>query len=242
MNCSFYTAAVGAANQQERLDVHGNNIANINTYGFKAGKPTFTQLMYGMVDGIEGEELPRGTGSRLDAADTDFSPTSLHETGFAYDYAIEGWGFFALMDPATGDYTYSRDGSFAPAQFQINGQTGWYLSDGVGRLVMGQDGRPIEIEHPEVSQPVGDPLNVGIFDFINYNGMKYQGDNRFNPVDKNGQVRRGSGKLIQGYLEDSNADLANEFTKVIETQRSFTYMLKMVSASDEIETTVNNLR
>ncbi len=238
MNCSFYTAVVGAANQQERLDVHGNNIANINTYGYKAGKPSFTQLMYGMVDGIDGEELPRGTGSRLDAADTDFSPTNLHETGLAYDYAIEGWGFFALMDPGTGEYTYSRDGSFAPAQFQGR----WYLTDGMGLLVMGQDGRPIEIEHPEETQKTGTPLNVGIFDFINYNGMKYQGENRFYPVDKNMQVMRGSGKLIQGYLEDSNADIANEFTKIIETQRSFSYMLKMVSASDEIETTVNNLR
>ncbi len=238
MNCSFYTAAVGAANQQERLDVHGNNIANINTFGFKAGKPSFTQLMYGMVDGIDGEELPRGTGSRMDAADTDFRPTNLHETGLAYDYAIEGWGFFALLDPSTGNYTYTRDGSFTVSQFQGE----WYLTDGVGRLVMGQDGRPIEIENPDVTQPVGKPLNVGIFDFINYNGMKYQGDNRFNPVDKNGQVRRGTGKLIQGYLEDSNADLANEFAKVIETQRSFTYMLKMVATSDEIETTVNSLR
>ena len=62
------------------------------------------------------------------------------------------------------------------------------------------------------------------------------------PVEKNGQLRVGAGTLLQGYLENSNVDLANELSKVIESQRSFTYALKMIQASDEIETTVNDLR
>jgi len=68
------------------------------------------------------------------------------------------------------------------------------------------------------------------------------GDNRFQPVDKNGQVMLGEGKVIQGVLEASGTDLAYELAKVIESQRSFSYMLRMVTTSDEIETTVNNLR
>ncbi len=243
MNVSFYTAAVGAAEQQDRLDVHGNNIANVNTFGFRAGKPTFTQLMYSEVQGIEGD-LPCGTGSRLDAADTDFRGSGLHETGLEYDYAIQGHGFFCLLDPATGEYSYTRDGSFTAAHF---GNV-WYLSDGNGRQVLDQspdgnpiNGRPIEVNVSQVNAP-GNPLNVGIYDFINYNGMRYLGDNRFLNIDKNGQPVQGMGTLVQGYVEKSNADFANEITKVIETQRSFTYMIKMIITSDEIETTVNQLR
>ncbi len=239
MNVSFYTAAVGAAEQQERLDVHGNNIANLNTYGYRAGKPSFTQLLYTVVDGIDGEELPCGTGSRLDAADTDFRSSGLHESGLEYDYAIEGRGFFCLFDPATGEYSYTRDGSFTAANFG----NGWYLSDGNGRQVMDPSGvNPLQIANPSVISPPGNPLNVGVFDFINYNGMQYAGDNRFIKIDKNLDRVPGTGKVLQGYLERSNADFANEITKVIETQRTFSYMLKMIITSDEIETTVNSLR
>ncbi len=239
MNVSFYTAAVGAMEQQERLDVHGNNIANINTYGYRAGKPSFTQLLYSVVDGIDGEELPCGTGSRLDAADTDFRGGGLHESGLEHDYAIEGRGFFRLYDPVIQEYSYTRDGSFTAANFGDN----WYLSDGNGRQVMDPSGvNPIQVADPSVVNPPGNALNIGVFDFVNYNGMRYAGDGRFLYVDKNGVMVPGTGQLLQGFLERSNADFANEITKVIETQRTFSYMLKMIITSDEIESTVNSLR
>jgi len=254
MDISFYTAAVGAGQQQDRLDVLANNIANINTFGFRAKRPAFSQLMTGAVRGID-EDLQRGVGSRMITAETDFSTTALQATGRGLDYAIEGSGFFALLDPVSGNFTYTRDGSFIRSSFQVEAEadpvtgevpqgedgqplmeTKWYLSDGFGRFVMGEDGRPIEVFNDT------DPLPVGIFDFINYNGMLSQSENGHMPIDKNGGVRLGNGKLIQGYVESSNTDLAYEFTKVIEAQRSFTYMLKMVQTSDEITTTVNNLR
>ncbi len=249
MNQSFYTAAVGAWQQQERLNVHGNNIANVNNYGFKAKKPYFAQLMYDNVLGAQADELPRGTGMLMIGADTDFSSMGLADTGLDLDYAIEGHGFFALWDPATGEYSYTRDGSFTKSEFYVQGQadpeTGepiqearWYLSDGDGRFVMGRDGRLIEVNEENAKGE----LPVGIFDFVNTNGMLSIGRNRFVPVDKNGQLQMGQGKLIKGYLERSNTDLANELVKVIESQRSFTYALKMIQTSDEIETTVNGLR
>ena len=92
------------------------------------------------------------------------------------------------------------------------------------------------------SQNMAEMLPVGIFDFVNTNGMLSVSENRFVPIEKNGGLRVGSGKLVQGKLEQSNADLANEISKVIESQRSFTYALKMIQTSDEIETTVNDLR
>lgn len=242
MNLSFYTAAVGAWQQQERLNVHGNNIANVNNYGFKAKRPVFSDLMYDFfVENGEGDQLARGSGAYMVSADTDFSSRGLAETGRAMDYAIDGDGFFALWDPATGDYSYTRDGSFTMSEYMVRNEEGgfdtkWYLSDGFGKFVMGVNGRLVEVTDQEAELP------VGIFDFVNTNGMLNLGDNRFSPIEKNGQLRLGEGKLVQKYLENSNVDLANELSKVIESQRSFTYALKMIQTSDEIETTVNGLR
>lgn len=241
MNLSFYTAAVGAEQQQRRLDVHANNIANVNTFGFRAEKPSFSSLMQDFFAGANDELLWRGTGSFLATTETDFRGTGVVDTGRAQDYAIQGDGFFALWDPATGAYSYTRDGSFSVAGFQRENDRGeletkWYLSDGGGRFVVGKDGDMIEVEDPQASQP------VGVFDFINKNGMQHVGGNRFVPVEKNGQLQVGEGLVLQGCLESSNADLANELAKVIESQRSFSYVLKMVQTSDELETTVNNLR
>ena len=108
----FYSAAVGAQQQMDRLNVQANNIANVNTYGYRAEKPAFEALMYGMLDGIDGEQLPRGTGALMISTATDFSGAPIEETGRAQDYAIEGEGFFALYNPGTGEVSYTRDGSF----------------------------------------------------------------------------------------------------------------------------------
>lgn len=246
MNQSFYTAAVGAWQQQERLNVHGNNIANVNHYGFKAKRPVFSDLMYAYVEGAQQDEMPRGTGAYMVSADTDFHQSGFADTGRALDYAIEGDGFFALWDPATGGYAYTRDGSFTMSQYMLENDDGemetrWYLSDGLGRFVMSTTGQLIEVNDGDSSN-MNEMLPVGIFDFVNTNGMSSLSENRFTPIEKNGDLRVGSGRLVQGKLEQSNTDLANEIAKVIESQRSFTYALKMIQTSDEIETTVNDLR
>ena len=262
MNISFYTATTGAIQQQDRLDVHANNIANVNNYGFRAKQPSFSQLMTGPVTGIEGD-LMRGVGSRMEDAATDFRQAGLTGTERKLDYAIEGEGFFGLLDPRTGEVSYTRDGSFTLSELKEQGEvertelnengetvtvteqgevSHWYLSDGMGRFVLGTDGQRIEVaDGLEESTDIPE-LPVGVFDFINRDGMLSLGDNRMIPVEKNGNVGLGSGKAVQGYLELSNADLVNELSKVIESQRSFQYMLRMITTSDEIETTVNGLR
>ena len=101
MNISFYTASVGAWQQQDRIDVHANNIANVNTYGFRAKQPSFSQLMTGPVASIE-DYMPRGYGSRMEDANTDFRQGAVIETGRVLDYAIEGAGFFGLIDITSG--------------------------------------------------------------------------------------------------------------------------------------------
>lgn len=251
MNMSFYTAAVGAEQQQYRMNVQGNNIANVNTYGFKAQKPTFASLMYGNVTGIDQEQLPRGAGARMAMAGTDFSGSALADTGKPQDYAILGDGFFALYEPESGQVSYTREGAFSLSEFQrpmteeeraqANAEEGtmttvYMLSDNRGRFVLSSSGNTIEVTDPEAAQ------DVGVFDFPNTDGMLRVGDNRYIPVDKNGQLRFGQGEVQRGMLEMSNVDLAEQMVKVIEAQRSFSYALKMVQTSDEIETTANNLR
>lgn len=246
MNQSFFIGAVGAHQQLKRLNVHGNNIANLNTYGFKAERSRFAALMYDNIRAIDNELLPSGVGAALWDTGTDFSAGPGATTDRKQDYMIDGDGFFALVDLETNEVSLTRNGAFMISELQR--PTGrmnedgtqemrqiYYLSDNEGRFVLSANGGMIEVTDRNAEQP------VGVFDYINYNGMEHIHDTRFLAVDKNGGIRVGSGRAVQGMLEQSNADLAEEFSKVIEAQRAYGMALKMVLTSDEIETTINNL-
>lgn len=244
----FYSAAVGAQQQMYSMDVHGNNIANINTQGFKAQVPSFQSLMYSMQGGIDGSQLPKGSGSLMALTGTDFSAGPMEETGRSLDFAIAGEGYFALYEPATGQVSFTRDGSFTLSSFQEpvedqegqtdqagQTQTVYYLSDGEGRQVLGTDGYPIAVTDPNAD------LSVGVFTIQYQDGLERAGSSRFLMGAKNGVVRSSDSQVRRGFLESSNADLATELTGVIEAQRSYSYALKMVTTADEVETTINNL-
>lgn len=286
MNQSFFIAAVGAHQQLKRMTVHGNNIANLNTHGFKAERSRFASLMYEDLKGIgqaaggeaaaeaeeaaeieaaeeaveaeeageaaangagEFEMLPSGVGACLWTTDTNFGRGPVSETRKDQDYYINGDGFFAIADLNTGEISLTRNGAFVISELiRPTGETDengepvteriYYLSDNQGRFVLSTTGGMIEVEDEHEEQP------VGVFDYINYNGMEHINGTLFRAVDKNGGIRAGTGKLMRGFLEMSNADLAEEMTKVIESQRAYGMALKMVQVSDEIETTINGLR
>lgn len=257
MNMSFYTGAVGASMQNKRMNVQANNIANVNNYGFKAERATFHHLMYGNVRGIDEEQLPRGSGTKMVKASVDFSQTGLTETGYTFDFAIEGDGFFALYDLSTEELSFTRDGAFIMARFtvppdedaepEIDPVTGeeiepqpteeWRLSDNEGRCVLDRNGNFIVID-PEDRKA---DLDVGVFDYRIYDGMVHEDSQRFTPIEKNGDLYLGTGIVRRGYLERSNVDLAQEMIKVIESQRAYSYALRMVQTTDEIEQTINGL-
>ena len=236
----FYSAVVGAQQQMDRMNVQANNIANVNTYGYKAEKPAFEALMYGMLDGIDGEQLPRGTGALMISTATDFSDAPIEETRRDQDYAILGPGFFALYDPSTQEISFTRDGSFTISSFQEAGEDGtmetvWYLGDGEGRQVLNTTGYPIVVTDPTAEQPVGTFL-------IQYqDGLQHLDSGRFLNGDKNGAVWIGTSEVRRGVLETSNTDLATELGKVIERQRAYVYALRMVTTADEVENTINGL-
>lgn len=119
MNMSFYTGAVGAQMQNRRMNVQANNIANVNNYGFKAERATFHHLMYGNVTGIDMEQLPKGSGTKMAKVSVDFSCAGYVETGRLFDFAIEGDGFFGLYDPSTQEISFTRDGAFMMARFEV---------------------------------------------------------------------------------------------------------------------------
>ena len=246
MNQSFYIGAIGAQQQLRRLNVVGDNIANLNTVGFKADRADFVALMYQNHRGVE-EEIPIGVGTRLLMTSTHFSQGPVVDNGRSLDYMIEGDGFFALVDLATGEVTYTRNGAFEMSELVRNsGQVDengepimekvFCLGDGEGRFVLSNTGGLIEVTDPTQKLP------IGIFDYRNYDGMIQVDKTRFLPVEKNGNLWYGTGILHQGVLEGSNADLAEEYSKVIESQRAYGLALKMVQTSDEIETTINGLR
>ena len=246
MNQSFYIGAVGAHQQQQSLNVTGNNISNVNTHGFKAERSRFADLMYTDVRKEEGT-CKTGTGAAMWTTRTDFRHGTAMMTGGSQDYMIEGSGFFAVIDLDTSKITFTRNGAFSKAELQrptgMRDQNGrpvvekqYYLSDGAGHFVLGTDGNLIAMDEDTEALP------VGIFDFINYDGMRHEAETKFLPIEKNGDIIIGSGRLVQGALEGSNVDLADEITKVIESQRAYSMALKMVTTSDEIESTINGLR
>lgn len=246
MNQSFYTGAVGAQQQMYVLNVQGNNIANVNTIGFKAEKTRFTSLMRQRLESIEEGNQTSGVGARLLMTSTDHAPGTLMQTGRIHDYAINGDGYFAVVDLRTNEVTFTRNGAFEVTFYErMMGedelgnpimQIVQTLTDGEGRFVLGRNGNIITVTDPNAAQ------NIGIFDYANYDGMLHQSGTEFLPVDKNGNLYYGTGDLTQGMLEGSNVDLAESFAKVIEAQRAYSMALKVVQTSDEIESTINNLR
>lgn len=257
MNMSFYNAAVGAYQQQLRMNVQAQNIANVNTQGYRAERAAFGELMNRNVDGIDNSRLPKGTGARMIHAPIDFSSRGFTDTGRNFDFAINGDGFFALFDPDTQEISFTRDGSFTMTQFWIppaedaapevdeNGEeiepqptSVWRLSDNQGRCVLDPEGNFIVVD-PDNQKA---PLELGGFDYAIHYGMQHADSSRLLATDLNGQLYLGTGEVKQGLLEMSNTDLTQEFIKVIESQRAFSYALKMVITSDEIESTFNSLR
>jgi flagellar basal-body rod protein FlgG len=235
MDTSFYTAARGAMTQQERMNVISNNIANVNTIGYKSKSPVFLELMHYNMRAAEDENthLTAGAGAALNHTNTNFEAAGLQTAQGNYDYAISGEGFFMLRDTGGGDVSYTRNGHFSLSQRQ----DGFYLVSDSGKLVLDAARNPIRFANGDVQ---GTP---GIFTFQNTDGMQSTGMNEFKPLAKNGApVLSNDSRLQEGYLEMSNVDMADEMSKTIEASRAYSLMLKMVQTSDEVEQTVNGLR
>lgn len=237
MNMSFYTAALGAMGQQEKMNVIANNIANVNTDGFRAKNAVFSDLMYyNMQSEPEADSrVKAGSGITMGRTDTNFAESPMNPTGGAYDYAITGRGFFMLQNPADGSLTYTRNGKFS---LSLRDNV-FYLVNDSGKLVLDENRNPIRLDE---EGSMGE-TKVGVFAFPIENGMRSVGNNELEAVLGNGEPQpAGDARLNQGFLEHSNVDLSDEMSKTIEASRAYSYVLKMIQTSDEIEQVINSLR
>lgn len=254
MNLSFYNGALGARMQQERLNVIANNVANVNTEGFKSKNAIFSNLVSMNLNASENANtnLRAGSGVKLEKTDTNMKDGSLRQTDNPLDFAITGEGFFAVQNPADNSISYTRNGTFIQSE---RADGAFYLATSEGHLVLGKDNQPIKLFGKEEEEMLADldeegnakpqtlKERIGVFAFDNYNDMTSAGSNRFIPVEKNGAPTLMEGnRIAEGAVESSNVDFAQEMTRIMETQRAYQYALKMVSTSDEVEGIINSLR
>lgn len=246
MDMSFWTGAVGAGTMQKNLDVVSNNLANINTNGYKAKDASFQELVKYNLHAPEDEEsnLRTGSGARLVSTHTDFRTAAFTDTGRNLDFAINGDNrFFGLEDPATGRLTFTRDGHFHAGQME-EGQ--FFLMNESNQLVLDRNGQRIPMEtNAEGQADLAEGSEVGVFRLAFPSRLLSVGENAFAIQDgdnDNTVSPDPDSKLTRGALEVSGTDLAQEMTKVIETERAMQMNLRMVTTSDEVMQTINQLR
>lgn len=256
---SLWVAKTGLDAQQTRMTVTSNNLANVNTTGFKRGRASFEDLLYQNVRQPGGAssqqtELPSGlttgTGVRVVSTQKNFTQGNLLQTGNALDVAINGRGFFEVLLP-DGSTAYTRDGSF-----QINAQgemvtasgytlqPGIQIPEGAQTVSIGNDGT-VSVQLAGQGQPI-QIGNINITDFINPAGLQAKGENLFVETGASGPPQpstpglNGLGLLQQGALESSNVNVVEELVNMIETQRAYEMNAKAISTTDGMLAYLNN--
>lgn len=245
---SFYTGALGAGSFLTKLSVVSNNLANINNNGFKAKNVAFSDLMnYNLNDSEDAvTELMAGNGMRVQRTYTDFGTSAVTQTNRELDFAImQDNAFFMVQDVGTDEITYTRSGRFHRGE--LNGR--FYLTTDSNKLVLDQNQQPIEVgQMPDANGAGAEDMaeiqsRIALYTFNNPSRLMNVGDNEFTPSDEGAQpILIESPVFTSGALETSGTSMADEMVKVIETQRAFSYALKVVTTEDEIESTINSLR
>ncbi|QEG42179.1 flagellar basal-body rod protein FlgG [Roseimaritima ulvae] len=262
---TLYTAATGMDAMETKLDVIANNLANINTTGFKKDRANFEDLLYraevypGALDATQnptavGTQV--GLGVRVTSTQTDQRQGTLQPTGRELDIAIEGKGYLPVTDPSTQTTLYTRAGNLdinANGQLVIgSAQTGRLLEpaltipDEATSVVINPSGvvmvqLPDQVELSQVGQ-------LQLAQFVNPDGLLKVGENMYQQTDASGQPQlgnpgdTGSGILRQGNLEASNVEPVQELIDLITTQRAFELNSQAVQAGDQMMQTISNLR
>ena len=259
MDQALWIAKTGLEAQQTRMAVTANNLANVNTTGFKRSRAVFEDLLYqnngqagaqSSEDTVLNSGLMTGTGVRVVATEKLFSQGSLVQTGNNLDMAIEGRGFFQILMP-DGTLGYSRDGTFQMnAQGEIVTAKGYALQPGI---TIPEDAQSITISTDgivSVRQPGNSvPTQVGtiqLSDFINPAGLQPVGQNLYLETGSSGAPQTGTpgqsgiGSLAQGVLETSNVNTVEELVNMIETQRAYEMNSKAISTAEQMLEYANN--
>ncbi len=239
----YHTAASGVMAYQMALDVTANNMANVNTNGFKASRPSFADLLYTERNN-DNVETQFGHGVKVQKTDMMFEQSTLRQTYRELDFAALDEGFFAVLTPE-GNVNYTKDGAFYISR--QDDVSPWELVNEYGAYVLDYEGNRIQVPFVEGTENDIDATAlynmVGVYTFENPYGLDQIGNNYFQANASSGPAasNTNAGKK-QYYLEASSTNVANEMSKVIEFQRAFQLNINMVKTHDQLENIVNNLR
>lgn len=267
---SLWTAATGMIAQQTNLDTIANNLANVNTQGYKTQVNEFKTLLYQTLQtettSANGEQKPIsaqvGLGTRNSAISTIFKQGSMIASESDTAFALDGKGFFSVRGEDGNTY-YTRNGNFL---FTL-ASNGNMLATTDGNPVLSTTGQPIilnnnyilskitvtsdgQLCYPDANnnpQPIG--INIGVFQFNNPNGLERLADSLYAQTAASGQpINEATNnnvtktKVLQNYLEGSNVQVADEMVNMIVAQRAYELNSKAITASDEMLQQANNLR
>lgn len=265
---SLWTAASGMIGQQSNLDVIANNLSNISTTGYKTQAANFKTLIYQNLQKnsttTTGEAKPVGAqvglGVRIGAISSDFTQGNLYASNGAFDYAIQGEGFFMVRQP-DGTTAYTRNGHF---NMSIT-ENGIALTDSAGCPVLDTQGREIvlpntyrtselsvdvfgNLAYPDANnnpQYIG--VQIGLAHFPNAGGLEKTSGSNYLQSEASGAAtvytaNDLNAKIVSGRLEGSNVQAADEMVNMIIAQRAYEMNSKAIIASDEMLQQANNLR
>lgn len=258
---ALWTAATGMQGQQTNIDVIANNLANVNTVGFKRSSADFEDLIYQTQkeagvnttsNTVEPTGIQIGLGTQLAAVSKNFMQGSLQQTGNPLDLAIQGSGFFQITMP-DGSIAYTRAGDF---QLDNNGRIvttdGYPLSPEITipqdttSVSVGNDGTISVLEAGQTTPTQLGQLQLAFF--ANPAGLKSIGQNLYIQTVSSGTPTLGTpginglGTINQGYLEMSNVSVVQEMVNMIAAQRAYETNAKVIQTSDQMLQTANNLK
>ena len=267
---SLWTAASGMTSQQLNVDNISNNLANVNTTGFKKERIEFKSLLYQTMSRATQDEantggrpvnLQVGHGVRPMATMRSFAQGSMQSTENPLDFVIQGEGFFSVQ-LSEDQVVYTRDGSFKVS----NDGNEYTLVTNDGYPILGADGEPISFSNEysveslsvgplgeifafDGAEQVDTGLQIGLSQFPNRQGLEAIGDNFYvetpasgEPINEaDGEVQSPS-RIVQGFLEMSNVQIAQEMVNLIIAQRAYELNSKAITTSDEMLQNANNLK
>lgn len=253
MNPALWTAKTGVDAQQTRMSVISNNLANVNTTGFKRGRAVFEDLLYQNIRQVGGSSsqtttlpsgLSLGAGVRTVATEKLFTQGNVTKTDNQFDMSIQGRGFFQILTP-DGTIAYTRDGSFQiDSTGQVVNSSGYAIQPSITvptnalSVGIGSDGT-VTATVPGSSTPttVG---NIQLADFVNPTGLQAVGENLFLESGASGTATTGTpaqnglGSVFQGFVESSNVNVVEELVNMIEAQRAYEMNSKAISTADQM--------
>ena len=268
---ALYTAATGMRAEQTNVDTIANNLSNVNTTGFKGQRTEFKSLLYQTIQtrstSGNGDAKPVGAqvglGTRVAETASTYTQGPLNSTERPTDFALEGDGFFAVRGTDNQTY-YTRNGAFTWSQYG-NGQT--ILTDSQGNPVMDTNGNIIAVPAGVSAEKMsfgedgavgymtaqGNYINlnqrIAVYQFNNPSGLEKQSGsllaataNSGNPMLEAANPALKNSKVVTGYLEGSNVQVADEMVNLIVAQRAYELNSKAITTADSMLETANNLR